>query len=1398
MSSMVMPALLSLLFALSFLFFAYIQQTEVSADMFRAASERFVNSPWQNNPRRTIHDVRGGSDVYKWVQQVFLNQLYMELPADGAPEGYCTATYPCRLSEGNVNHKDECSGPLIPGDRNCPSRLGVRASCCQQCVGTTCPEHSVPTRFGNLTANTSVLDVAANCAEQVPFWLTYLPQWKDDDPPNNRDENFTFCPERVGRVAKRGLMVGGYNLVLMGRLSLKRRKWVTSDSPIFSNAYPRKMPYRKTDAFSQRPAEEDMASFGQNTVYNYQRNAGFRRAGAFVEILNFDGPKHVILNKIAALRREGWFNLQQGSLVAELLVWNGNVERLLHTAIVFEHDFSGKTQTQVLVSSLAFNIHDTNSVSTYFLFFLYLVIIVCFVFFFRAQIEDISADYRAYLSEPMGYIKLALFCLCFYCIMQYFTIVFSYTFLNFRLPMKTSDFQEVAELTMNNEDLKVAVSVTTCLLFVQAIAECCTLIPQLQLLVHSMSVMKEHLAAFFVAFFIMVMGFALGGMFALGWKIREYGTMPYSILTVIEMMRGKSNYPSIISANHEFGDAYFLFFHFFFLIFQQFLLAILVIGYMKVRKRQADSEQVETPLRRIFRSVKSALLHLSANIRSRLISLQQIFFGTQATAKTVDYEQVARLRDKRATKPKIRNVLYEKRPGNDDESVDISKEIRLRAVEPFYPDGMMHYYVDEVEPESVAHDYKVQGFRLVGIFSKGSYDKEKFRSVQDFEQKYSKDPQQILSSISKADSLPVRLEFQGKVQPFSCECLTMAFLVTIFLIFVLQVARVQDSYSLTEIHRAELMGREWYEYHPTRIMDFRNISLNPSSYKQWMREAIYEGEMSCVGLLDQNAQTCIPAHGSDGDPFVRENWQLYVQSGSSLEALKLSSRPETADLDMSVSGFAPAAAEGMTVGFVPKGDVPVTTAIRFRTWNVGVMPNNHARVVLQIPCHVPVTNERFSADYPYRLSSLFRGCATKDCMGELLKEQQTCYSFDGAQHPAANVTGASTGIVYTYTTQAGAQGVVLGLGGTPAEAETVMDLLLQDHIHPISMTVQFVTYNGNMDMFTHSTVAFELEPTGVLSKNVHTVVYPLNIFTMGLTDFAEQRKSTNRALFITYVVAACLFLTLVLRDLLIQLQLTSLEKPWYYFIIDFFFEDVWNFLDVVCLVINGLVIDSIFRYMLIDGTFNLREGFQSWTDNFVFGLDASLNTQDAYEAFGKAARLYDTFITLSSLNGLCLLLRFAKYFRSVTSLRLVLTTLTAALQELFMISALIIIVLVAVVLLMHNRFGMVFHRYGTLESSSQSVFFFLIGSFDTADLYTSNPLFFLLVTVFFQVSFLVILNLLIAAIIYRWKDSRRDAEDFSVLSFWTLGSAQWYPFPLFFGYVFPYKVITPKKWVPLL
>ena len=185
----------------------------------------------------------------------------------------------------------------------------------------------------------------------------------------------------------------------------------------------------------------------------------------------------------------------------------------------------------------------------------------------------------------------------------------------------------------------------------------------------------------------------------------------------------------------------------------------------------------------------------------------------------------------------------------------------------------------------------------------------------------------------------------------SCSCCFPFGVSTLGSLAVLQVSRVQDSYSLAQIHRCELMGREWHEYHPTRVMDFRNISLTPKSYEQWMRKAVYEGEMRCVGKLAVDADNCIPDLRSDGDPYVREDWQLFTRSLSSTAALKLSARPETADLNTFFDKSTPAAAEGMTMGFIPKGTVPVETAVRFRTWNVGVMPNNHARIILQIPCY---------------------------------------------------------------------------------------------------------------------------------------------------------------------------------------------------------------------------------------------------------------------------------------------------------------------------------------------------------------------------------------------------------------------------------------------------------------
>ena len=42
-----------------------------------------------------------------------------------------------------------------------------------------------------------------------------------------------------------------------------------------------------------------------------------------------------------------------------------------------------------------------------------------------------------------------------------------------------------------------------------------------------------------------------------------------------------------------------------------------------------------------------------------------------------------------------------------------------------------------------------------------------------------------------------------------------------------------------------------------------------------------------------------------------------------------------------------------------------------------------------------------------------------------------------------------------------------------------------------------------------------------------------------------------------------------------------MEKPWYMFMPDYFMDDLWNTVDVACLVINGFVINSIFRRPMV-------------------------------------------------------------------------------------------------------------------------------------------------------------------------------------------------------------------------
>lgn len=1245
----------------------YLQYVTESAEMYEAAVQRFEDSPWQLNPAKTIHQVRGGAQVYSWLSNVFVNQLYTE-------------------------------------------------------------------------------------AEQG---------WR------GADQN-----------ANMSLMVGSFNRALKGRLTLKRRKLDRPRDALYVNSVAKSMSYQKTNAWAYRPSHELTTDFGSSMKFKYEEDKGFHRAGGYVQMLDFDLSKNDLMQQVTNLKENFWFDLSQGSLAVELLYYNGNVNRFLYVVFIFEHDFSGQTDVTVKVSPLSMGIHSPLLFTAWVRYFLYLVIVSFVIVFVKNEVEDMTTDYAGYFSQPMGYVTVCSFAFILYTMVLFFTMVFHFTFLNFRLPMDTDprkqieQFQSIAHLAGTNETFNVALGISTCLVVAQGVSLMTSLLSQWRLVSVTLSSMAQHLVAFLAIFFIMIVGFGQAGHWLLGLKMDAFRSTSRGILTVMEMVKGKANYKEIVREGGFFGDVYWFGLEFFFLIFQQFLTALISVGYFKQRAMQSD--HAASPLHRFITSVKVVFQRYSGYARRIIVPITSLLsFGRTGGKPRADFEMVARLRDKRATKPVVRTVRYELRLGEkEDHNMEdpISTDVKLRAQDPFYPDGMMHYYVEETVPGGPARDFKVQkGFRLVGIKKDGLWDYKRFRDPKWFRDPDGSrgNPQGVLEGLS----MPVQLEFQGRVRLFSLECIALLFFCGIFLTFSLQVARVHDVFSMVSLQKQAIAGTEWVDSKLSRVMSFHNLSIEEThGFDSWMTGIFMGSQMSCNTL--PGGTECLESNET------RSNWSLWVSNPNPQE-LNVSDLSNSTGLRL-FQGSRPPSADGMSLGFVPDGprrfntsDVypsPADTLLsRNEAKNHGVMRNNYARITFQLACYHPNKNDRFNQGYQYVIDDVlknFGSCSSAPCMREMIKQKSECYTFNGEKQDMQKLYGLSSGLLYEYSetgTYLEQGGIVIGLGMNLEEAQTVWNLVSKDLLPAVvSFTMEYVDYNGNLDMFAWTKVSMDIKDTGKVGRSVESVVYPLNVFSMGYQEYAKSKMTANYVLFLLYILATFVFAGFLCRDLLVQLSLTSLSKPFYMFFSDFLQDDVMNALDVVTVICNVYILQDVLTYILLNGGLDIKKGFNSWTLDYGFSDSVTPDFVDPFQEFSKIAQIQTTFKIVVGLNGAFLSTRVLKYFRSLTSLRLVLSSVVAAMGEFLVLLAMIIVVLVAFVFMMYLRYGVLVSRYQTVFHATNELFLFLVGSLDTQDLWDIDPSFFFIIFMAYQVAFLLILNIFTAAITFRWKDARRDAEDFTI------------------------------------
>jgi len=1456
---MVAPTLLYMVYAVCFVVFLGMMGRQTSSDMYAAAMHRFEASPFRQNPPRNLHDVRGSRQVYEWITNAFIPQLYRFAPTQFDSQNYCTESYQCTLGEGRTDSDAHCAGSLVAGRNNCPSYLGRGGSCCEPCTGPLCPNITVTTVEGDFLSTSQAPNLSGSCADTMPSWLQDLSQWTRPDARRLQAKQpnqvpFVFCPERMSPVPssanvrtaseKHPFMLGNYNRVMMGRASLKRVKIIPHESKAFLNAYPMRMSSTRISAYSYS-SNENTAAFGDPSKrsYSYGDGVGFNGAGGFIQFVDFDQQERV-KEQFAILDRDYWFDLNQGSFALELMLFNGNVNKFLYVSFAFEHDFSGTTKVTVTAAPLELSLHDLSMPEAWLRFLLYITIVVLFCYFVKSEVEEFSADWTNYLSDFMTVVHVTSLAMTAYCIILYMSITLSYTYLHYEFRefevklTKHQEFEDLANLAINMEHFMATLSVTTFLICIRCISVMTTLIPQTGLVVNSVLHVKYNLTAFCTAFSVLMIAATITSYFFFGARVEAFSTITYSIITTIQMVMKDPICHVLQRGDEQMGYGYFIIFHLFFLIVQQSLLSILIGGYFTERSRIDKLRDADRyPMHRLSRKTSEFIRNNCTIITRCFLNLQQLIFGSPVGGSArVNHEQVAMLRDKRVTQPRMRTLVYEQKQEEETEQFDLLADLKFRTVPPFFPGGMMQFYVDFVTPGGPASDVAVQvGFRLLEIKTAAGPDRLKFRLYDEATDSVKHDPQKVLRDLKK---LPLTLVFEGRAKPLTWECGFQMGFMTVFLVWALVVVRCTDSFQQHMVHEHALVSPQWYVSSPMRIKSFDNIA-SMGDVAKWVQVAVVDTEYGCSAEI--NGVACSTTGFGLNAKGGRKSWFLWRGLGEQGDLTKI--MEEAAKVPPLYT--MPLAAQGLSVGFVPltppvslagegrycgteglgnpdrcycdgavkfgygvnwtawkpttlfalcssknfgdplpgqtkicmcREDAAITErTVRLQNYNLGVMPHNHVRMTFQTPCFVDNKEDRWKYGVRWILDSVMSSdvtCADSACMQEEMEKRQVCLNDQGeVKGDNGKVRGEWSGINYTYSkvgSYAELGGFTVGFGNTQAEATVMSSILDRDQIFKrkaVSAVFELVTYNANFDLFAYVTIKFSVQSTGKLVKDMTSTVFPLRLFSMGSKGGSHAETILCWILFVLYMLCAVVFTIRVFRDLYIQSCISkALLSPSYQFLMDFFTEEWWSVVDILILILNIMIIETLFEFMLIESVASVRNGIKSWSGSYAFALKSDLNTVDRYREFARAASLYNRFNIVVSLNGLFLIIRSLKYFSGVMALRMILTAISRAIQELILVTTISFIVLGGFVLIFFIHFGVKFPLFGNSSDAFVNLFMFVLGRFGIDSLIRESPLFCLCFFPIFYMLFFLLLNMLLAAIVFSWKDVRRDAQEFSFSS----------------------------------
>ena len=250
---------------------------------------------------------------------------------------------------------------------------------------------------------------------------------------------------------------------------------------------------------------------------------------------------------------------------------------------------------------------------------------------------------------------------------------------------------------------------------------------------------------------------------------------------------------------------------------------------------------------------------------------------------------------------------------------------------------------------------------------------------------------------------------------------------------------------------------------------------------------------------------------------------------------------------------------------------------RIASWNIGFLNTTFVRLTIQPACFVS-TEGRWASGSPTMRKTPDDACWNSICTDVFSSEP--CRTADGDLLDASNLANRINATLLPFG-EFGYEaprkdlgpfrmlgGLAFSLGVTKEQCQQMLALLKENRWfteNSASMVFDWLTYNGNMDLFTHNIVGFSLLQTGVLRRSSESHSFSMNVAAGG------GSFDLHLLVLILFVMYAILLLYQIVdmfrqaREQYVRSQ--RRDRPLLAFVREYF-TDAWNLIDLVTVLIS--------------------------------------------------------------------------------------------------------------------------------------------------------------------------------------------------------------------------------------